>query len=132
MLQNTLNVNIGGPTLNSPREQNISDPEMFSGDRKDLKAFISQVPLKLQGNATRFSSLALRLAYIASLVKGSAYAHIEEHIADGFSRITSVDDFLKILTTAFGDPDEIGTAEREIRNLRQKNLDFSTYFAEFQ
>jgi hypothetical protein len=111
--------------------QNIPDPEKFSGDRKELKAFLSQVRLKLSGNAPMFPTLDLRLAYIASLVKGPAYAHIEEHILDGFARIPDVNGLLEILSTAFGDPDEIGTAEREMRSLRQKNSDFATYYAEF-
>jgi regulator of replication initiation timing len=115
----------------APKIQNIPDPEKFSGDRKDLKAFLSQVRLKLSGNASMFPTLDLRLAYIASLVKGPAYAHIEEHILDGFARIPDVNGLLEILSTAFGDPDEIGTAEREMRSLRQKNSDFATYYAEF-
>lgn len=115
----------------APKLQNIPDPEKFSGDRKELKAFLSQVRLKLSGNAPMFPTLDLRLAYIASLVKGPAYAHIEEHILDGFARIPDVNGLLEILSTAFGDPDEIGTAEREMRSLRQKNSDFATYYAEF-
>jgi hypothetical protein len=111
--------------------QNIPDPERFSGDRKELKGFLSQVRLKLSGNAPMFPTLDLRLAYIASLVKGPAYAHIEEHILDGFARIPDVNGLLEIISTAFGDPDEIGTAEREMRTLRQKNSDFATYYAEF-
>jgi hypothetical protein len=114
-----------------PKLQNIPDPEKYSGDRKELKAFLSQVRLKLSGNASMFPTLELKLAYIASLVKGPAYAHIEEHILDGFARIPDVNGLLEILSTAFGDPDEIGTAEREMRSLRQKNSDFATYYAEF-
>jgi hypothetical protein len=115
----------------APKLQNIPDPEKFSGDRKELKAFLSQVRLKLSGNAPMFPTLEIRLAYIASLVKGPAYAHIEEHILDGFVRIPDVNGLLEILSTAFGDPDEVGTAEREMRSLRQKNTDFATYYAEF-
>jgi hypothetical protein len=121
-----------GHALPRPRQQNIPDPEKFTGERKDLKPFLSQIRLKLQGNDSMFPNLALRLAYISSLVKGPAYAHIEEHIADGFTRIPDVDSLLSILTIAFGDPDEVGTAEREMKSLRQKGTDFATYFAEFQ
>jgi len=119
-------------STSSTKQQNIPDPERFTANRKELKPFLSQVRLKLQGNASHFPSLSLRLAYITSLVKGPAYAHLEDHIADGFSRIPDVDTLLQILSTAFGDPDEVGTAEREIRGLRQRNSDFATYFAEFQ
>jgi hypothetical protein len=115
-----------------PRQKTIPDPEKFTGERKELKPFLSQVLLKLQGNDTMFPNLALRLAYVSSLVKGPAYAHIEEHIEDGFARIPDIDSLLGILSTAFGDPDEVGTAEREMKSLRQKNSDFATYFAVFQ
>ena len=132
-LQGTHSGPTGHNTLPSvTRQQNIPDPEKFSGDRKELKPFLSQVRLKLQGNDAMFPTLSLRLAYIASLVKGPAYAHIEDHISDGFSRIPDVEALLRILSCAFGDPDEVGTAEREIKTLRQKNSDFATYFAEFQ
>lgn len=35
------------------------------------------------------------------------------------------------LELAFGDPDRKGTAQRQVQTLRQKNREFSAYFAEF-
>jgi hypothetical protein len=119
------------PALPALKLQTNPDPEKYSGDRKELNAFLSQVRLKLSGNAQMFPTLELRLAYIASLVKGPAYDHIEEHILDGFAHIPGVNSLLGILSRAFGDPDEIGTAEREMHSLRQQNSDFATYYAEF-
>jgi hypothetical protein len=39
---------------------------------------------------------------------------------------------LKYLEQAFRDPDRTQNAQNKLFNLKQKNLDFSTYFAEFQ
>jgi len=70
----------------------------------------------------------LHLAYLASLVKGSAYARLQDHIGQchGFLRIPDLKPLLPILAVAFGEPDESGTAEREIKALRQRISDFAT------
>ena len=39
---------------------------------------------------------------------------------------------LEYLEQAFGDPDRAQNAQNQLFHLRQKNLDFSTYFSEFQ
>ena len=39
---------------------------------------------------------------------------------------------LEYLEQAFGDPDRAQNAQNKLFQLRQKNLDFSTYFSEFQ
>jgi hypothetical protein len=39
---------------------------------------------------------------------------------------------LEYLEQAFGDLDRTQNAQNKLFNLKQKNLDFSTYFAEFQ
>ena len=39
---------------------------------------------------------------------------------------------LEYLERAFGDPDRAQNAQNKLFQLRQKNLDFSAYFLEFQ
>jgi hypothetical protein len=39
---------------------------------------------------------------------------------------------INLLEKAFGDPDEVATTERNMREIKQKNRDFSLYYAEFQ
>lgn len=57
------------------------------------------------------------------------HAHI---ITDDTTNFTTVQEFLETLTHAFGDPDKKGTAQRELRNLRQRNTDFASFMANFQ
>jgi len=40
--------------------------------------------------------------------------------------------FIQLLEAAFGDPDRVATAERQMREINQKNREFSQYYAEFQ
>jgi hypothetical protein len=42
-----------------------------------------------------------------------------------------VEALITILENAFGDPDRVRTAERNLQNLRQKNRNFSDYLADF-
>ena len=40
--------------------------------------------------------------------------------------------FLLLLEAAFVDPDPVATVERRMREIKQKNREFSQYYAEFQ
>jgi hypothetical protein len=40
--------------------------------------------------------------------------------------------FIQLLEAAFGDPDRVVTAERKMRDSKQKNREFSQYYTEFQ
>jgi hypothetical protein len=40
--------------------------------------------------------------------------------------------FIQLLEAAFGDPDRVATAERNMREIKQKNREVSQYYAEFQ
>ena len=79
-----------------------------------------------------FPTVALQLAYVSSLIKAPALAHIQPHIENNFASIPDVDSLLLVLKAAYGDRDERGTAERELRALKQRNQDFATYYANFQ
>ena len=53
------------------------------------------------------------------------------HITNDRINLENVASLISILETAFGDPDKVVTMERKLRNIRQANRDFSTYYAEF-
>jgi len=40
--------------------------------------------------------------------------------------------FIQLLEAAFGDPDQVATAQRKMQEIKQKNRKFSQYYAEFQ
>jgi hypothetical protein len=55
--------------------------------------------------------------------------HVRE---DGTIRLENLPAFIQLLEAAFGDPDRVATAERTMREIKQKNREFSQYYAEFQ
>ena len=68
---------------------------------------------------------------MVSLLEDHALDQVTPHITNDCINLENVGSLISILETAFGDPDKIATAERKLRNLRQANQDFSTYYAEF-
>ena len=51
---------------------------------------------------------------------------------DGTIWLEDLPAFIELLEAAFGDPDRVATAERKMRDIKQKNREFSQYYAEFQ
>jgi len=72
------------------------------------------------------------LAYAVGFLKGKAYEQILPLIDEGNINIASVEALITLLENAFGDPDRVRTAERNLQSLRQKNCNFSDYLADFQ
>ena len=73
-----------------------------------------------------------QLAYAVGFLKGKAYEQILPLIDEGNINIASVEALITLLENAFGDPDRVRTAERNLQSLRQKNCNFSNYLADFQ
>jgi len=73
-----------------------------------------------------------RLAYAVGFLKGKAYEEILLLIDEGTINIASVEALITILENAFGDPDRVRTAQRNLQALRQKNRNLSDYLADFQ
>jgi len=115
-----------------PKLAEISDPPKFSGNRKELRHFIAQLRIKLHGNATSFPTLQHRLSYAVGRLEGVAFGQVLPYIENDSVNLESIDALIQILEDAFGDPDRIATATRELKNLRQANREFSLYFADFQ
>lgn len=121
------------PSEYSVRSDKLPDPDVFKGDRHDLRRFLSQISQKLRINYDRYPTPEARLAYVSSRLAGPAYSQILPHInRDGTCRLSDHSDVLGILERAYGDPNRINNARTELLQLRQKNQEFSTFFAEFQ
>jgi len=73
-----------------------------------------------------------RLAYAVGFLKGKAYEQILPLIDEGNINIVSVEALITLLENAFGDPDRVRTAERNLQSLRQKNRNFSDYLADIE
>jgi len=51
---------------------------------------------------------------------------------DGEIGVEDLPACIQLLEAAFGDPDQVATAERIMREIKQRNREFSQYYAEFQ
>jgi hypothetical protein len=61
------------PSEHSMRSDKLPDPYVFTGDRKDLRRFLSQVSQKLRVSANRYPTPAACLAYVSPRLSGPAY-----------------------------------------------------------
>ncbi|KAH0608755.1 uncharacterized protein H6S33_001889 [Morchella sextelata] len=116
------------------RSEKLPDPEVFRGDRdrERLHLFKQQMKIKLLGNADRYPTLQSKLSYAFSRLEGVAANQFLQYVGEGSITLPSMVRFYEVLDTAFGDPDRMRTARRNLRNIRQRNRTFADYFAEFQ
>jgi hypothetical protein len=112
--------------------EKLPDPKEFDGTRNDLRRFTQQIYGKMKANADRFPTATARLTYIAGRLTGKAYDLILPKTVYGVPEFVDYPEMLKYLEDAFGDPDRVQNAQNKLYQLKQKNLDFSVYFSEFQ
>lgn len=112
--------------------EKLPDPDKFEGDRSDLRRFISQIHEKLITNFDRFPTPQSRMSYVTNRLKGKPYSQVLPYIKKGVCDLPDYTDILDLLERAFGDPNRIQNARRDLFSLRQRNSDFGTFFAEFQ
>lgn len=109
------------------------DPAMYGGAKEELEPFLTQLRAKLSLDADHFPNESDKIYYGVSRLEGDAMNIVMPHMkSDNTSDYSKVEDLMETLITAFGDPDKKGTAQRELRNLRQKNTDFASFVAQFR
>jgi hypothetical protein len=73
------------------------------------------------------------MRYAFNRLRGVALGQILPHVReDGTIGLEDLPAFIQLLEAAFGDPDRVATAEQKMREIKQKNREFSQYYAEFQ
>ncbi|KAM0724085.1 hypothetical protein Q7P37_000265 [Cladosporium fusiforme] len=120
------------PSQSSNRSTKHPDPEKFNGSRADLRRFVEQVFSKMKSNADHFTDAQSRMRYVASRLEGRAFELILPYASRGDYSLTDYEEILDMLNRAFGDTDLPRQARNRLYSLRQKNQEFSAYFAEFQ
>lgn len=121
------------PPPRGARSERIPDPPMFDGTRTALPRFTLKLKAKLRTNADRFLSERAMVDYAISRLEGKALDIIMSHSDEATEDLT-ITTMAKLFTTlkeAFGDPDPINTARRELQALRQGKGDFASYYSEF-
>ncbi len=111
--------------------ERLPDPDKFDGTPADLRRFTTQIRRKMTVNQDRYPTPAARIAYIADRLKDAAYALALPHLEDP-RRLSDYEAVLTLLEKAYGDPDRVNRARRELYRLRQTHKDFNTHLAEFQ
>lgn len=113
--------------------EKLPDPELYDGDKQKLRSWIYSLNVKLVGNADRYPTESDKIRYLVGRLTGKALNQVEPRVKEnGSPDFDTVRDLIKYLELAFGDPDERGTAQRELHKLRQTNRPFSEYLADFR
>jgi hypothetical protein len=82
---------------------------------------------------SRFPDEQAMMRYAFNRLSGLALKQILPHVREnGEVGLEDLPAFIQLLETAFGDPDRVATAERNMKEIKQKNREFSQYYAEFQ
>ena len=113
------------PTTVPQRSERLPDPPIFTGKRRELRSFLSQLKNKLTGNADRYPTQANRLCYALSRLGGDAADLVEP------LQPNSVQSLVVLLEATYGDPNRQATAQRKINHMTQGTKSFPVYFSEF-
>ena len=122
-------------TLEGPaqsRADRVPNPPVFEGSREHLEGFITQLQIKLFSDPSRFPTPALRMGYAFNRLGGHAQVQVLPFVKDGKFLLQDLDDIIRILENAFGDPDPAKTTRSKLHTLKQGKKEFTAYFAEFQ
>jgi len=122
------------PQEQEDRGQKFPDSLDFSGsDWTQLRGWIAQLRMIILHKPNSFPDEQSKMTYAFNRLSGLAVRQILQHLRkDGEIDLGDLTAILQLLEAAFGDPDRVATAERNIREIKQKNREFSQYYAEFQ
>ena len=126
---------IGSSSAMSPTTQptrmseKLPDPPVFTGSRKELPSFLSQLQYKLEANADRYPTPRSRFLYSVSLLRGDAGDLVRPLLDKGINTAEQVSGFLE---STYGDPNRKATAQNRLADLKQGKRSFLTHFAEFR
>jgi len=116
------------------RGQKFPDSPDFSGsDRTQLRGWIAPLRMVIRHTPSRFPDEQAKMRHAFNRLSGIALKQILPHVRDnGEIGLEDLSALIQLLEAAFGDPDRVATAERNMKEIKQKNREFSLYYAEFQ
>jgi len=122
------------PPQPEDRGQKFPDSPDFSGsDRTQLRGWIAQLRMVIRHTPSRFPDEQAMMRYAFNRLSGIALKQILPHVRENREvGLENLPAFIQLLEAAFGDPDRVATAERNMKEIKQKNREFSLYYAEFQ
>lgn len=116
----------------SGKSEKHPDPPIFNGNPAQWREFKTQLRVKLTVNYDRYKTSQSRLAYTVSRLQGNPLHIVQPKIINGVIAFNDYSDLLQFLDIAYEDPDLMVKAQRELRDLKQRNREFYLYFADFQ
>src|ERR1700694_1568362 len=124
------------PAKASAKEPKIADPEPFEGDRLQLTNFLSQCQLKIYAQSAQYLDEITKIHFAGSFLRGGAYSWFQPLLVSSHKGVQpaefeSFKPFTDAVSMVYGDPNTEITAERELRQLRQRSS-ATQYIAEFQ
>ena len=116
------------------RGQKFPDSPDFSGsDRTQLRGWIAQLRMVIRHKPASFPDKQSKMRYAFNRLRGVGLGQILPHVREnGIIGLEDIPALIQLLEAAFGDPNRVATAERKMREIKQKNREFSQYYAEFQ
>jgi len=122
------------PQAPEDRGQKFPDSPDFSGsDRAQLRGWIAQLRMVIRHKPASFPDEQSKMRYAFNRLRRVALAQILPHVReDGTIGLEDLPAFIQLLEAAFGDPDRVATTEGKMKDIKQKNREFSQYYAEFQ
>jgi len=122
------------PQAPEDRGQKFPDSPDFSGsDRTQLRGWIAQLRMVIRHKPASFPDEQSKMRYAFNRLRGVALGQILPHVQEnGTIGLEDLPALIQLLEAAFVDPDQVATAERKLREIKQKNGEFSQYYAEFQ
>ena len=114
-------------------EPKVASPDFFSGSRQGLTPFLTQVKMVIGLQPSRYPTEKTKVLYVGSFLRGTALLWFQPYVGKTPEDpiINDFELFCSKLKELFGDPDEEGTAERNLYSLKQKGS-ATTYLADFQ
>jgi hypothetical protein len=122
------------PQAPEDRGQKFPDSPDFSGsERTQLRGWIAQLRMVIRHKPASFPDEQSKMRYAFNRLRGIALGQMLPHVReDGTIGLEDLPAFIQLLEAAVGDPDRVATAERKMRESKQKNHEFSQYYPEFQ
>ena len=120
-------------TIGKPSEPKVASPEHFTGQRNKLKTFLTQVTMVITLQPSRFTTETSKVFYTGSYLRDTALLWFQPYVTANPQPafMSNFNLFQQELQAIFGDPDEIGTAERQLYALQQRGS-VTSYLTEFQ
>jgi hypothetical protein len=108
-------------------------PDFSGSDGSGWNGWIAQPRMFIRHDPARLPDEQSKMRDSFNRLRGVDLCQILPHIReDGRIGLDDLPPFIKLLEAAFGDPDQVATAKRNMREIKQKHRQFSQYYGEFE